>query len=702
MRRLALAALLVCGCYDLDGLTSRFRADGGVGDGGVTVPSVHVWAGNLGGAGDAEGLPPTARFDWPGGLAVTEDGAIYLVDRHAATVMRIDPMTNAVTRVAGRPYHYGNTDGTGTDARFSGPQDLVAVGRTLYVVEADNNDVRRLDLDTAGTTATVSTIAGGQYGTTDGAGAAARFGVPTGIATDGTMLYVADQSTNRVRAVTLDGVVTTLAGDAGAYSYKDEVGVYAAFRSPTGLAFVSSTLLVLEKNNHMVRQLDLAASDHRVTTVVGRSTDSAAFARATCGALDGDPATDAQVCQPVDAVVDANNDVYVVDSYGADVVKLSRDALGAYSLATVAGTPISGGGNDGPTGSAHFNYPTGLGIDLKSRLLVGDSGNHTVRRVDLASKLVSTLAGVAGRTGGLNGAGQQATFNGPVGLATDGSALYVADRNNAQVRRLDASATTTTFLELDPACPVLAPSTVAAPAAPSAIAAAPDGTLYVADSNNGSIVRVSNGKQTILRPPTCPMSTTDFVPAGPLGLAVSGTSLYIADTGHNRILRMHLDAPSVVDTVDSSAIPAGCALRNGLAAPAGLALDATKQVLYVAARDNCLILTVDLGTQVASVLAGGTAGADDGPLAKSTFDGPTALALDGSTLYVGDTGNATLRSIALSAGTVHTVAGQHDEVGVLEGLGTAARTGRIGGLAVLPSVGLIASVPQESSLLVVK
>ena len=146
-------------------------------------------------------------------------------------------------------------------------------------------------------------------------------------------------------------------------------------------------------------------------------------------------------------------------------------------------------------------------------------------------------------------------------------------------------------------------------------------------------------------------------------------------------------------------VPAGCSSTNGLAGPAGLALDAQNETLYVAARDNCLVLAVNLGDGSTKVVAGGLAGSADGT-GIAQFDHPTAIALDGlGNLYVADAGNATLRAVALPTGLVSTVARELDQAGVLLGAVPKARTGRLTGLAFLPGTGLIGSVAQENALL---
>ena len=140
MRRSFLLAWLLAsgGRYHVDGLLSLYHGDGGSDggstDGGPPGVTVAVWAGAVGGAENAEGEASTARLDTPGGIAVGQSGALYVVDTGASAVMRIDPITYAVTRLAGRPYRRGDTDATGTAARFRGPADVVAVGDTLYVV----------------------------------------------------------------------------------------------------------------------------------------------------------------------------------------------------------------------------------------------------------------------------------------------------------------------------------------------------------------------------------------------------------------------------------------------------------------------------------------------------------------------------------------------------------------------------------------
>jgi sugar lactone lactonase YvrE len=239
---------------------------------------VSTVAGGSASTSGADGTGVSASFNHPRGIAIAADGTLYVTDSLNHTVRKI-AAGGVVTTLAGVAGTAGATDGSGAAARFNTPFGItVGSDGALYVADSMNFTIRRVT--TAGV---VTTIAGtaGSAGTTDGSGAAARFGLPAGIVADGTgALYVSDQENNTVRKVTQAGATTTLAGN-GSTTALDAVGTAAGLPHPSGMAFSNGDLYLTAVSEAaiggdlgQVRKIVLA--DASVHTLAGVGTHAAA------------------------------------------------------------------------------------------------------------------------------------------------------------------------------------------------------------------------------------------------------------------------------------------------------------------------------------------------------------------------------------------------------------------------------------------
>lgn len=240
--------------------------------------------------------PLEARFFRPAGLAIYNDN-LFVADNGNHCVRRISLTTGEVTTYAGFPQAW-YADGPGDQAQFNGPIGLAVDGQgTLYVGDTNNSRIRRITTD-----AYVSTVAGnGQTGFADGVGTAAMFNGIMGLAVDKDgILYVADGLNHRIRRIDGQGVVTTLAGNATA-GLVNATGTSARFNRPYGIAFdASNNLYVAEFNNHAVRRI---TPQRAVTTIAGNG---------TAGMVDGGAAV-ARFNQPTSIAVAPDGTIYVVD-----------------------------------------------------------------------------------------------------------------------------------------------------------------------------------------------------------------------------------------------------------------------------------------------------------------------------------------------------------------------------------------------------
>jgi len=329
-------------------------------------------------------------------------------------------LNRAVTTLAGTAAASGSTDGTGEAARFNLPGGITTDGTNLYVADSFNNTIRKVVIATG----VVTTLAGspGSSGSTDGTGEAARFDHPFGITTDGTNLYVADTGNDTIRKVVIaTGVVTTLAGTAGSSGSTDGTGAAARFFDPFGITTDGTNLYVTDDSNCTIRKVVIDTGV--VTTVAGTVLSR--------GSTDGTGAA-ARFNLPGGITTDGTN-LYVADT-GNDTIRKVVIATGV--VTTVAGTAGSSGSTDGTGSAARFLYPYGITTD-GTNLYVADSGNYTIRKVVIATGVVTTVAGTAGSEGSTDGIGAEARFFLPYGITTDGANLFVADTFNHSIRVID-------------------------------------------------------------------------------------------------------------------------------------------------------------------------------------------------------------------------------------------------------------------------
>lgn len=311
--------------------------------------------------------------------------------------------------------------------------------------------------------------------------------------------------------------------------------------------------------------------------------------------------------QPAGLGVDSSGNLYVTDPS----TNVLHRVTAAGVVSTLAGSSGSAGSADGSGSTARFNQPRGLSITSDGTSHIADTGNATVRTATAAG-VVTTLAGSAGSRGNTDGTGSSATFNGPQAVARDSAGnLYVADTLNHTVRRVTSTGVVTT------------------------LAGAP-GQSGSADGS-GTAARFNS----------------------PSGIAVdSAGNVFIADTTNNTLRRIGANSTTVTTLAGLSGV-SGSSDGEGAAAlfnrPTGLAIDASGNI-HVADSGNSAIRKVT-PAGVVSTFAGlpSIAGMQDGTGFGAYLNQPQALAFDSAgNLWVADTGNSALRHIS-SSGRVTTL-----------------------------------------------
>lgn len=608
----------------VDATGTIYFADGGdhtirkVTAGGV----VTTIAGASGQAGSVDGTGGNARFVYPYAIAVDGAGTLYVTDTGDHTVRKIS-VSGAVTTLAGSVGVAGSLDGTGTAARFSFPQGItVDVAGNVYVADTNNSTIRKIS-----TIGAVTTFAGsaGLPGIADGAGAAARFNFPFGLATDvAGNVYVADHGNSTIRKITSGGAVTTLAGSGGVSGSVDGLGGAARFDHPAAVAVDSAgNVYVIDTSNQTVRVI--ASGSGAVTTLAGTP--------GQVGKADGAGAA-ARFFYAFGITVTGSGTVYVADTGNHAV----RTVTAGGSVSTLAGATGLSGIADGVGGEALFNYPDGVAIDAAGTLYVADHDNHTIRKITTTGA-VTTLAGAARISGSADGLGGAARFNGPTGVAVDSAGnVYVADAGNSTIRKITAGGSVTTFAGV--AGVAGSADGVGGSArfnAPQGIAVDSVGNVYVADTNNSTVRKITaGGVVTTLAGVTGQVGTADGPGGsarfnGPYAVAVDSAGNVCVSDFFNSTIRK-ITAGGAVTTLAGTAGVAGDADGTGTAArfnqAYGLAVDSGGNV-FVADTYN---------RAVRKITAGGTVTTVNGTLARFYY--PQGIAVDASGyVYVADGDN---------------------------------------------------------------
>jgi sugar lactone lactonase YvrE len=551
-----------------------------------------------------------AGLNGPNGLVLDGAGNLYIADT-GNNVIRMMAANGAITTVAGNGTNgYSGDGGPATSAQLNYPYGVaVDTGGNLYIADTGNSRIREVTLD-----GSITTVAGnGTQGYSgDGASAtSAELYYPFGVAVDAAgNLYIADNWNGVVRMVAADGTITTVAGN-GKTGYSGDGGpaTSAEFDSVIGLtADAAGNIYVADLYNSVIRRF---VPNGTITTVAGHANCSTYFG-------DGGPATSACLQNPRGVTVDGVGDVYIADTSNNRIRKIAPGG----TITTIAGNGAAAGnaGDGGPAANAELTTPRAVAADASGNVYIADLGNNRIRKV----KPDGTITTVAGNgTAGYSGDGGAATnaqLNGPKGLTLDVAGnLYIGDTSNNVVRKVTPGGTITTT------------------------------------AGNGQQGYSGDGG-----------SATGAQLYGPRGMAVDGSgNLFIAD-GNNNVIRK-VTPKGAITTVAGNGTAGylgdgGPATSAELSTPIHVALDA-KGNLYIADTANKVIrmvapngiITTVAGTNDGDVSI--TYSGDGGLATNAALKTPYCVAVDAAgDLYIADTGNNVIRMVAPN-GIITTVAG---------------------------------------------
>ena len=589
----------------------------------ITINGVVTTLAGTGTNGFLDGAGTSANFNFLQGVAYDASGNIYVTDTFGQRIRRVLP-TGVVSTIAGTGAQ-GSIDGLGTAATFNFPRGIV-VGPLgdIFVADGNNNKIRRITGQTSffpnGGSITVSTFAGsGAQSSLDGTGTSATFNSVGGIAVDSDgNLYVTELNGNRIRMITSNGVVTTLAG-SGTSGFLNGAASSAQFNSPQGVAVDSSrNVYVADSGNNRIRLI----RDGVVSTFAGSGLSTF---------LDG-TGTNANFNSPRGIAVDSMGNVYVVDTGIHRIRKIGNAQIlrpiNHNFVVSYIGNGLTGNTiiTSGVGTSSRVNASRGSITDSLGNVFLADTGWHCIRRITLNGTISIVTGGTPSATigGYVDGASNVTRFDNPSGITIDASSnLYVVDTCNNRIRLITPAAATSTFA--------------------------------------GSVFGFSNATGTTAR---------FFLPRGIARNPVNG-NFFIADTNNQRIRLMTPGA--VVSTYAGTGVIGsgnGAATSATFSGPQGIAVDSNGDV-FVGDTSNNLIRRISTSAVVSTFAGTGVAGSNDGAGASATFNGPTALTFDSSgLLYVTDTGSHCIRRITTD-GVVSTFAGSTS--GFLNGEATTAQ-----------------------------
>jgi len=481
----------------------------------VTLSGATFTYAGSGIAGFDNAVGTAASFNSPRG--VTFDGAsIFVADTGNHAIRKIIPAgsVGSVSTLAGdgTPGFLDNT--SGLFARFSSPRSLIAVGSTLFVADTGNHVIRRVVTTDSGF---VTTLAGLPQvsGFSDGSGNDARFNGLQGIGIqDGidTLFFVADTQNHVVRQVTVGGEVTTVAGNPPQAGLVNATGENARFDAPAGVAIIGDDVFVSDQRTDTIRKI---TSSGVVTSLTG------------------------SVFSAPQGIVAQGSDLYVADSGNHAIRKVDPSGV----VSTFAGSDAGVEGfADGSGPAARFRAPKGIATD-GSFLYVADTGNHAIRKIELGTGIVTTVAG-----DGLSGMPTDAPsrFSSPEGVAVLGSDLYVADTGNHAIQKVTLAGSVSTFAGSDAGVPGFVDDTTGSAArfdTPRGIASV-DSILYVADTGNHVIRTISTLRKvnTFVGNPEAATTrngdSSDGLMNAPVGITGSPGTITFTDIRENVVRRI--------------------------------------------------------------------------------------------------------------------------------------------------------------------
>ncbi|HEY2382022.1 MAG TPA: NHL repeat-containing protein [Terriglobia bacterium] len=605
-------------------------------------------AGNGGAGLSGDGGPAvSAHLAGPRGLAVDRAGNLFIADAGNNTVRMVTP-SGIIKTVAGNGTAGFSGDGGPAAAATLNQPVAVAVDAAGNISISDQHNNRIRMVTAAGVIKTSAVISN-----------------PGGIAADAAgNVFVADIGTNRVRMVSPDGSIHTVAG-TGVPGFSGDGGpaVSARFTLPVDVAADGiGNLFVADQANYRIRRIDAAGL---ISSVAGKSDD-------------GNSPLAAQFFFQNTIATDRAGNLYIADTDVHRIRKITNRGV----MTIVAGNGTGGfSGDGGSATSAQLYYPAGITVDAAGNLFIADTRNERIRKVTPGG-IISTIAGAgsaggAGGAGGDGGPALQAEVNEPAGVTVDSAGnVFIAETGSHRIRRINPAGVITTIAgnKTMGFSGDGGPGTSAQLAFPAAVAVDAAGNVFIADSVNNRIRRVApNGIITTVVGTGTIGFSGDGGPATaahityPQAIAIDGSGdLFIADTNNQRIRKVTPDG--IIRSVAGTGAygfsgDGGSAIAAEITSPYGIAVDGANTLFIsdtFSNRIRKIVLTeipftlVDRGgTLLASTGTSATIQTGYAQIEATGSTPPAALAIfsDRAGALISETG--ILAAPALSSGRIY-------------------------------------------------
>jgi sugar lactone lactonase YvrE len=640
---------------------------------------VTTLAGSVPDSGSRDGAGSGAQFRQPTKIAVDANGNLYVTDTNNATIRKIAP-NGLVTTLAGSPGQMNNDNGTGSAAHFSIPNGI-AVDATgaLYVTDPGSHRIRKgvpVDLPAITSAGTTGAVANGtfSFAVTSGVFASSftaaslppgltlntLSGVISGtVTTPGTYtisVTASNSNGSASTALTLNVVpfaATVTLGNL-VHTYDGTPRAASAISDPPGLTItLTYNGSPIPPTNAGSYQVVATAGDaDHFGSSTGTLTIAHAAAQVTFGALtfayDGTAKTVAVSTIPPGLQVDVSAPVvfkpgiYFNISATVNEPNWRGSTASALIIAEFA-TPYTLS-TSVTSGFTLDSTSVGVIADTSGNVYVADTGHHRIAKVTSTGSVTIFAGSTSGASGSANGTGTAASFKSPRGLARDTAGnLYVADTGNNLIRKITTAGVVTTFAGGTLSGYVDATGTSARFNSPHGVAVDSSGNLYVADTGNNRIRKITSAG----------VVTTRATITAPVGIAVdSGGNLYVANSPAGYSIQK-ITPTGTVSTLVGSANATGLTDATGTAArftaPTGLAVDAVGNVYVADATSDNPYGTIRRISPagVVTTLAGlglGTNSSGDGVGSTARLFQPVGLAVNSSgNLYVIEAGTGALR-----------------------------------------------------------
>lgn len=615
------------------------------------------------------GLAINAQIGRPWGLTLDASGNLYIADSDFHRIRKIDATTNIITTVAGNGAIGSLGDGgAATSAQLANPTDIsVDASGNLYIADRGNHKIRKVDA----TTGIISTIAGtgvSGFSGDGGLATAAQLAQPLGIALGATgSIYFTSGINRRVRKIeNTTGIITTITGDGTQSFFGDGGPAILARIHPEGGLVVDSqeNIYIADSRSHRIRKIDAITSI--INTIAGSGPPHISGFSG-----DGGAATSSRLNEPKGLTIDNAGNLFFTDYLNHRVRKLTPTppppptTVPLYTISTFAGTGVRGFSGDGGTAvTAQLNTPIGTTQDAQGNIYIVDRRNHRIRKIAIATGIITTIAGTGliGATGD-GGLATAATLRFPSSIALDNTGnIYIVDKDNHKIRKIDHATGIITTIAGTGTQGFSGDGGLAASAqlaSPADIKLDVSGNIYILDRGNHRVRKIDASTNVITT--IAGTGAQGFSGDGGLATAAqtgfpnsialdSNGNIYIA--GGGRIRKIDI-ASGIITTIAGTGVAGnfgdGQLATLAQIAPSKLAIDAHGNI-YIT--DSHRLRVIDGTTQVINTIAGtgiqGFSG-DGGQATLAQMSSPNGLSLDPSgNIYFADGMNHRIRKLTLT------------------------------------------------------